>query len=135
MPAKPNTSETPAADKATDDKAPAEKAPQATEAPTVAAQALAPTEPAPTAAVAPTTDEQGPVPDDYGRFRVKDLDTGHERTVHAAELGHGNYEVLDEPASDLAGDPVPVKLATHESLSGPTTSGQSADSKKENTDA
>ena len=33
--------------------------------------------------------------------RVKDKDTGHVRTVHDAELAHGNYEILgSEPAVD-----------------------------------
>lgn len=82
----------------------------------------------------PITDPS--IPDEYGRIRVRDLDTGHERTIHAAEYGHGNYLALDEPASDICGDPVPQKLAvTPESLSGPTNRGQQADSQKENDDA
>lgn len=74
-----------------------------------------------------------PTPDEYGRLRVLDVDTGHERTIHTAEFGHGNYEVLDEAASDICGDPLPTLLGTHKSLSGPTR-GQQAVSKKENTD-
>lgn len=70
-------------------------------------------------------------PDDYGRLRVRDKDTGHERTVHAEELPHGNYLVLAEPASDLNGDALPPKVATQESPVEPPTNGQSAD--KENT--
>jgi hypothetical protein len=77
-----------------------------------------------------------PTADEYGRFRVRDLDTGHERSVHEGELGHGNYEVLAEPASNLSGDPLPVKLASSKSLSGQSINrGQQADSKKENDDA
>jgi hypothetical protein len=79
--------------------------------------------------------KQQPTPDEYGRLRVRDDDTGHERTIHAAELGHGNYTVLSEPASDICGDAVPTKLATPKSLSGSTNRGQQADSKKENDDA
>lgn len=71
-------------------------------------------------------------PDEFGRLRVRDVDTGHERTIHADELPHGNYQVLAGPASDLSGDPLPVKFASHKSLSSPTTRGQQADSKKEN---
>lgn len=56
--------------------------------------------------------EKTPDPDEYGRYRVRDLDTGHERTINAVELPHGNYEVLKDPASDPAtGVPVPEKLA------------------------
>lgn len=76
-----------------------------------------------------------PTPDEYGRLRVRDADTGHERTIHAAEFGHGNYTALSEPASDVSGDPIAPKLAAPKSLSGPTNRGQQADSKKENDDA
>jgi hypothetical protein len=76
-----------------------------------------------------------PTADEYGRLRVRDDDTGHERSIPVGELGHGNYTVLDEPASDVSGDPVPSKLATPKSLSGQTNRGQQADSKKENDDA
>ncbi|MGH3996678.1 MAG: hypothetical protein ACRDTJ_04365 [Pseudonocardiaceae bacterium] len=75
-----------------------------------------------------------PVPDEYGRLRVRDLDTGHERTIPVAEFPHGNYLALDEPASHpFTSDPLPVKL--HESLSSQPNRGLVADSKKENTDA
>jgi hypothetical protein len=74
-----------------------------------------------------------PGPDEYGRLRVRDSDTGHERTIHAAELGHGNYVVIDQPASHpLTGEPVPP---VHGSLSGPPTPAKQAESTKENTDA
>jgi hypothetical protein len=69
-----------------------------------------------------------PKPDDYGRVRVADQDTGHERSVHEAEYAHGNYRIANDPASDLNGDPVPP---VHGSLSSKSTSGQSADTKKE----
>ena len=81
-------------------------------------------------------------PDEFGRLRVRDEDTGHERSIPAAELPHGNYAVLDEPASDpVTSDPVPPKLppehAPPKSLSRSTTpnSGQQAGSVKENDDA
>lgn len=71
-------------------------------------------------------------PDEYGRLRVLDADTGHELTVHVSGLPHGNYEVLDKPASHaLTGEALPP---VHKSLSSPTQRGQQADSKKENTD-
>lgn len=69
-------------------------------------------------------------PDAYGRVRVRDLDTGHERTVPAVEVGHGRYLVLNEPASNpLTGDALP---GVHKSPVEPTTtSGQQAEPKKE----
>ena len=71
-------------------------------------------------------------PDEYGRLRVRDVDTGHERTIHATELPHGNYVPLDEPASHpLTGDALPP---VHKSLSGQTQRGQQAETQKENTD-
>ena len=66
-----------------------------------------------------------PDPDEFGRFRVTDVDTGHKRSIHAAELPHGNYRVLRQPASDVAGDALPPEFNTVE------PSGQSADTKKE----
>lgn len=74
-----------------------------------------------------------PKPDAYGRFRVRDKDTGHSRTIHAEELPHGNYEVLKSPASDVCGDPLPVEYAAAPSSPvEPIHSGQQADPKKEN---
>ena len=74
-------------------------------------------------------------PDEFGRLRVRDLDTGHERSINASQFAHGRYQVLDAPASHL-GDPLPPKF--HEPLSKPvestTTRGQQADLKKENSD-
>lgn len=72
-------------------------------------------------------------PDEYGRLRVRDKDTGHVRSIHAEELPHGNYEVLSDPASDLNGDPMPVEYGTPRVPAvEPTENGQSADPKKEN---
>ena len=53
-----------------------------------------------------------PTPDEFGRLRVKDRDTGHERTITASELPHGNYTVLKQRASDRSGDPLPPKHAS-----------------------
>lgn len=69
-----------------------------------------------------------PEPDQFGRLRVRDEDTGHEYSINAVALAHGNYTVLSEAASTLGGDPLPP---VHKSLSN-TISGQSADTKKEN---
>lgn len=53
-----------------------------------------------------------PQPDEFGRFRVTDKDTGHKRSIHATELPHGNYTVLKQPASDpLTGDALPPEYA------------------------
>lgn len=53
--------------------------------------------------------EKTPDPDAYGRYRVLDLDTGHKRSVVASQLPHGNHQVLDEDASDVAGDALPIE--------------------------
>jgi hypothetical protein len=72
-----------------------------------------------------------PEPDEFGRYRVTDKDTGHKRSVDALQVHHGNYTILKQPASDpLTGDPLPPEFNTLESLSSPT-SGQSADTTKE----
>lgn len=77
-----------------------------------------------------------PAPDEFGHLRVRDTDTGHERTIPTAELDHGNYEVLSAPASDLSGDPLPPKHAAPKSPSraveSTTNSGPKADTSKEN---
>lgn len=74
-----------------------------------------------------------PTPDEYGRLRVLDVDTGHEQTIHASALPHGNYEVLSKLASHpQSGEALPP---VHKSLSGPTTAAKQADSKKETDDA
>lgn len=72
-----------------------------------------------------------PEPDEFGRYRVTDKDTGHTRSVHAAELPHGNYAVLEQEASDpLTGLALAPEFSTVE-----PTSGQQADPKKEKSDA
>lgn len=50
-----------------------------------------------------------PEPDEFGRYRVLDLDTGHKRSIAVSQLPHGNHKIVDEPASDVAGDPYPVE--------------------------
>ena len=76
--------------------------------------------------------ETTPEPDEFGRYRVTDKDTGYKRSIPASELPHGSYTVLKQPASDpLTGDPLPVEFPD---LSSPTPSGQSADIKKEKAD-
>lgn len=63
--------------------------------------------------------------------RVRDKDTGHKRSVHAAEVAHGDYQVLKEPAVDpITGDVLPPEYAKP-SREASTTSGQSADLTKE----
>ena len=69
--------------------------------------------------------ESTPEPDEFGRYRVTDKDTGHKRSIFAAELPHGNYTVLKQPASDIAGDALPPEFNTVE----PT--GQTATTQKE----
>lgn len=67
-------------------------------------------------------------PDEFGRHRVTDKDTGTKRSVFASELPHGNYTVLKQPASDpISGDALPPEFNPVE----PTASGQQADTKKE----
>jgi hypothetical protein len=97
------------------------------------APAAAPAAPAPEAAKEPTAPEvpeasTAPEPDEFGRYRVRDLDTGHVRSIHTAELPHGRYEVLDEEATGPTGLPVPPE---HNRFPvEPITSGQEAENKE-----
>ena len=78
--------------------------------------------------------ETTPDPDEFGRYRVTDKDTGHRRSVFASQLTHGNYTVLKQDASDPAtGEALPPEHEAIKPLSSATTSGQSADPKKETT--
>lgn len=64
--------------------------------------------------------------------RVRDRSTGHKFTVVAsAAAAESAYQVLKDDAVDVTGEPLPPEYAATESLSSPTTSGQSADTKKE----
>lgn len=68
-------------------------------------------------------------PDQFGRVRVRDDDTGHVLSIHVSGLPHGNYTVLSEPASTPGGDELPP---VHKSPVEPTpTSGQQAETMKE----
>lgn len=67
------------------------------------------------------------MPDENPWVRVTDKDTKMHVSVRESALPHGNYsEPLKQDATDAAGDPLPP-----EPLSSTTTSGQSADPKKE----
>lgn len=78
--------------------------------------------------------DQTPEPDEFGRYRVTDKDTGHRLSIPASALPHGNFNVLKQPASNpLTGDALPPEHGVLESLSSNPTSGQSAESKKEKT--
>ncbi|MCL2611948.1 MAG: hypothetical protein FWD95_01810 [Nocardioidaceae bacterium] len=79
------------------------------------------------AAARPAKPKQ-PQPDAFGRLRVRDEDTGYDRTIAAHRLHLGHYTVLDEPASTPTGMPRPDDY--HESLSSPSTDGQQAESKE-----
>jgi hypothetical protein len=71
---------------------------------------------------------KNPEPDEFGRYRVQQ-DTGTKFSVQRTPLD--GETVLDEPASDVAGDALPPEYP--KSLSSKTpTSGQSAGSDKEN---
>ena len=70
-----------------------------------------------------------PDPDEFGRYRVEQ-DTGTKFSLPASALR--DEKVLDEPASDLAGDALPPEYPTKPLLS-TTPSGPSADPKKEST--
>jgi hypothetical protein len=72
---------------------------------------------------------QNPKADEFGRHRVLQ-DTGTKFSVRRAPLS--GEKVLDEPASDVAGDALPPEYPAPKSLSSTTPSGQQADPKKEN---
>ncbi len=67
-----------------------------------------------------------PEPDEFGRFRVAQ-DTGTKFSIQRAPLD--GEKVLDEPASDVAGEALPPEYP--ESLSSNPNSGRSADTEKE----
>lgn len=63
--------------------------------------------------------------------RVKDKSTGHKFSIIAsAAQDEDAYQVLKADAVDTNGEPLPPEFNT-ESLSSKSTSGQSADPKKE----
>lgn len=67
-----------------------------------------------------------PKPDEFGRYRVQQ-DTGTKFSVSRLPLD--SEKVLDEPASDVAGDALPPEYP--KPLSSSTPSGQSAEPSKE----
>ena len=66
--------------------------------------------------------------------RVTDKDTGHRLSIRRSALPHGNYTELKQDAVDLSGDPLPPEFHAIKPLSSHTTTGQSADTKKEKAD-
>jgi hypothetical protein len=70
-----------------------------------------------------------PEPDEFGRYRVTDHDTGHRITVTGTQVLHGNFTVLKQPASDATGEPLPPEFNAVQSSA--STTGQSAATKKE----
>lgn len=70
---------------------------------------------------------KNPEPDAFGRYRVQQ-DTGAKFSIQRTPLD--GETVLDEPASDVAGDALPVEYPKSAAKS-TTTSGQSADTQKE----
>lgn len=74
--------------------------------------------------------EKTPEPDEFGRYRVQ-TDAGAKISVSRLPLN--GEKVLDEPASDVGGDALPVEYGkpASKSLSSHTPSGQSADTEKE----
>lgn len=74
--------------------------------------------------------DKTPEPDEFGRYRVTDRDTGHRLSIPASALPHGNFNVLKQPASDpVSGAALPPEYGVLESLS--NNSGQQADTPKE----
>ncbi|QSR25522.1 hypothetical protein CFH99_07780 [Nocardioides aromaticivorans] len=71
-------------------------------------------------------------PDEFGRLRVRDEDTGHELSINAPSLPHGNYTVLDERASDpISGEALPAVHGTPKSpVETTTNSGRQAENKE-----
>lgn len=67
-----------------------------------------------------------PKPDEFGRYRVQQ-DTGTKFSVSRPPLK--GEKVLDEPASDVAGEALPPEYP--KSLSSSSNSGQQAETKKE----
>lgn len=71
-------------------------------------------------------------PDEFGRYRVQ-TDTGAKISVSREPLE--SEKVLEEPASDVGGDALPVEYPEPtKSAAKNTNSGQQAETKKESTD-
>lgn len=67
-----------------------------------------------------------PKADEYGRYRVE-TDAGAKLSIQRQPLP--SEKVLDEPASDVSGEALPVEYP--KSAAKNTTSGQQADTQKE----
>lgn len=66
--------------------------------------------------------------------RVKQADTGHEMTLpveHVEAADSGSYTVLDKPAVDEGGSPLPPKFKTTVAKAAASKSGQQAATDKE----
>lgn len=72
-----------------------------------------------------------PKPDEFGRYRVLQ-DTGTKFSVSRAPLA--GEKVLDEAASDVAGDALPPEYPAPKSLSSKTPAASQAESTKEKSD-
>ncbi len=71
--------------------------------------------------------EQTPEPDEFGRYRVTDKDTGHKRSIPASALPHGNFTVLKQPASDpLTGEALPTEFNAVKPVKSTSSEPQSA---------
>lgn len=72
-----------------------------------------------------------PKPDEFGRIRARDKDTGHVRSVSELEFAvGGNYEVADGDASSPNGLPVPADTSKPLSSKATPNSGQKAENKE-----
>lgn len=67
------------------------------------------------------------------RIRVRDKCTGYIRTIDAAAVAHGDYEVLEAPAIDpRTGDDVPPEFPKKKARTSEPPSGRQANTQKEN---
>lgn len=62
--------------------------------------------------------------------RVKDKTTGHEFSLPEGSFDEADATVLDKPATDPGGDPLPVKYHTTVNKAAEPKSGQAATSKE-----
>lgn len=73
-----------------------------------------------------------PAADEFGRLRVHDQDTGHALTISALAFAHGNFTVLDEPASDATGSPLPPEHNRFPVEPTPTSGQEAENQEKDN---
>lgn len=62
--------------------------------------------------------------------RIKDNGTGHEFSMHAGTFDEKGVTILDKPATDPGGEPLPVKYKTTVNQAAESKSGQAAASKE-----